>query len=254
LSALVQEAETHRYDHVGLSLEDGYNPFDGQFPVWFRKAREETTENWLTHELDKFGIKYHLTPAGDLRANDLWAFVRYVTEQPDYRSFFVLWAIRRQDRNVYNAIPPSIRASILCSALQHVDTGNNFGDPCSFDAPAAVDLLATGEAALPYLERILDDHEPLQVTGSEDAAISEAWEYRRCDYAYRYVCLILGLKPKWHNEPEQRDKEIELIKQKLAQATGRRQVDNNAIARWDAHIHAGGEAMKLKRFGFLRHA
>ena len=100
------------------------------------------------------------------------------------------------------------------SRLAHGRYSNDWGH-LQYDSDIARALLQTGPAALPYLRPLLDDRSPFLAMGSMEATQSRADQYRRCDFAYRYICLILGSEPEFDRDPENRDKAIERLKAKL---------------------------------------
>ena len=69
--------------------------------------------------------------------------------------------------------------------------------------------------AVKYLTPLLDDRARMVANGSKEATRSSIYRYRRCDFAYRYVCLLGGLKPSFALTPEERDKEIDHLKRKV---------------------------------------
>jgi hypothetical protein len=147
---------------------------------------------------------------------------RYVEASPGKTSYHVLFALRGCSPAVYREVPAPRRAMILCAALQNVrclDDWGNLRTDGSHDGEAAIALLETGSAALPSLRPILADRSPgpLSVLVSTEAStLSRTYQYRRADFAYRYIMLILGRKPTFLPEPEQRDRLIADLQKELA--------------------------------------
>jgi hypothetical protein len=86
----------------------------------------------------------------------------------------------------------------------------------SFDGQSARALLETGEHALKPLIPILDCEESAELFGSEEATISLTRQYRRKDFAYRYIMIILKTEPLFDSDPKQRDEEIKFLKKEIA--------------------------------------
>jgi len=188
--------------------------------IWYRdEAKRKTSENELTRLLEKAGIKWRLRPVDEdeLSPDELCDYVKYMCSHPDSRSLLVLLTVRRRSPEIYATIPEKVKASILCSALTHMNFGDLFGDICGngpdSDNEAGEALRSTGRSALEFLVPMLNDHLLIGLTGSE------RWfdnQYpRRCDYAYRFICLILDRKPVCHDMFEDRDKEIQSLKTEL---------------------------------------
>jgi hypothetical protein len=103
--------------------------------------------------------------------------------------------------------------------LAHQTYLNDWGylDPGgSHDGEAAQALLEMGTDALPQLLPLLDDSQPARLYGSEEATITKLYQYRRKDFAYHYIALILGLSSPFNADPAQRDQEIERLKAQMA--------------------------------------
>jgi hypothetical protein len=79
-------------------------------------------------------------------------------------------------------------------------------------------LVETGKAAFKYLTPLLGNDKAAPLNGSADATASVVYKYRRKDFAYRYVSLIIGEQPTFHTDPKARDKDIEMLKRRLWKA------------------------------------
>jgi hypothetical protein len=78
-------------------------------------------------------------------------------------------------------------------------------------------LLAFGNAAVPYLLALLDDtHGQILYIGSEEATIGNAKRYRIKDMAAYFLSRITGTPIRFFPEPAERDAEIERFKIALA--------------------------------------
>jgi hypothetical protein len=138
--------------------------------------------------------------------------IEYVLSHPDYRSYHLLFAIRRDRRTAYDAIEPTVRARVLASVLsRHVgyDDWNNLDVPLDHRRSDVVEsLLETRTAAIPYLIPVLHDQERICISGSDAATFAWLVHSRRCDYAYQFITSALGRKVIWSANPDVRDREI----------------------------------------------
>jgi hypothetical protein len=149
---------------------------------------------------------------------------RYLNEHADYTSYHLLFFVRDVFPDVYARITDNTRARILCSTLEKSVLFNDWGDldtdGDAFETAAGKELVAVGKDALPFLEHMLRDRRHAYLFGSEEATLSELWEWRVADYAYRYAMLILGRRPVFDRDPSVRLKRIECLRRELS-ATGR---------------------------------
>jgi hypothetical protein len=106
------------------------------------------------------------------------------------------------------------KVAVLCSALEHVEAANDWGvfsPEESADYASGLMLIDIGTDALPLLKKLLSDNRQVRLYGSRPSTISVKYKYRRKDYAYRYICMILGRGHSFDAEPEMRDKAIEQL-------------------------------------------
>jgi hypothetical protein len=161
-----------------------------------------------------------------LRWDDVPNADRHIRSQPDFSSYFLLMTLLEDWPDSYRQIPKETRAAVLCSALSHARVSNDWGwlSPADggYDYPPARALLDTGDVAVKYLTPVLDDRGELIANGSAEATQSIVYRYRRCDFAYRYICVLRGLEPLFARTPEKRDKEIDRLKVALATKEGAR--------------------------------
>jgi hypothetical protein len=130
--------------------------------------------------------------------------LQYIKKHPDYTSYYLLIAIRRYYPNDYKNISNPDKAAILCSAL------NNSCELNDWEA-----LLETKQDALKPLLLLLDNTNVAPLFGSKQATRSSIYSYRRNDFAFRYVCLIVGQTPPFYADPRTRDEAINALKAKL---------------------------------------
>jgi len=151
---------------------------------------------------------------------DVPAFLDHISKHSDYRSYHLLFALRRDHRDIYNKIPVSICATILSSTLEKIDCLNDWGDlrlePEDYlDYEPVKALLDIGKPAVPYLLPLLEDNTPATLEGSEEATDSYEAKYRRADWACRFISLILKFPYRFSEDPEERDMGIAALKRKL---------------------------------------
>jgi hypothetical protein len=153
-----------------------------------------------------------------LEAKDVAEAAAYIKAHTDYTSYHLLIALKTNYPTAYKDIANDDKAAILCSTLRSTHYFNDWGylQPHeSDDGPSAEALLETGKAALPALTKLLEDGTRARHFGSAERTKSEAYAYRRKDFAYRYVLLILGKKPEFSGDVKQRDKAIEKLLNEL---------------------------------------
>jgi hypothetical protein len=152
----------------------------------------------------------------------------YILAHPDFTSYHLLFFVKRYSPLSYHSVPDLQKAQILVSTLTHQYAFNDWGHLApkgSHDREVAQALLALGDQVVPILEPVLDDDTPVGLFGSEEATISLLYQYRRCDYAYRYICVLLGKPAHFAKKIEERDRAIQELKKTLAsnrEADGKR--------------------------------
>jgi hypothetical protein len=153
-------------------------------------------------------------PQLDARRFDGPAAIRQITSRPDFTSYHLLWALRQVSPPMYRSLPDAVKARVLADALANVQALNDWGylDPSgSSDGPVALALLALGCTAVGPLLPLLSDDRPAPLFGSEAATLSDLYRYRRKDFAYRYISLLIGGTPKFDVDPATRDAAIEQL-------------------------------------------
>jgi hypothetical protein len=147
--------------------------------------------------------------------------IKYIEEHPDYQSYHLLLALRNTNLKAYKSLAPEIRAAVLCSTLREQDFFDDWMPPdCTtadqqYASNSEKALVEIGIPTILYLLPLLDDHSVAQDSEYEE---EPEFEYRRADYAFRYICWILKLPDSFQPEPEDRDKAIRCLKMKLAGA------------------------------------
>jgi hypothetical protein len=163
-------------------------------------------------------MKSETLAAAELTDADRDAAVSYAEAHPDHTAYLVLIAMRRRDVAGYRGVRDATKAAILAAALANLTLFNDWGylDPAgSHDGEAAVALLELGPAAISKLRPLLSDERPAPLFGSEPATLSSSFNYRRKDFAYRYVCLMRGCEPAFDADPTVRDAAIERLQAAL---------------------------------------
>lgn len=145
------------------------------------------------------------------------AALEHVQREPD-RAYLVAMALREGASEAYASLPAAQRARILCAALATQPTLNDWGtleDLDGIEGPAARALLELGPEALASLRRLLRDTSAAPLRGSEAATLSHHHEYRRCDYAYRLACTLLGEPVRFVASTAERDRHIAALEARL---------------------------------------
>lgn len=97
--------------------------------------------------------------------------------------------------------------------LMYYNDNNNENDYGSLGAH----LIGTGLNAVPHLVRLLNESSVLVYAGSEEATIGNGLQYRVKDAVAYYIGKLKGIPVTFHQDVVARDKEIDLLKQKLHQ-------------------------------------
>jgi hypothetical protein len=157
-------------------------------------------------------------PRLEAKSFDGAAAARQVASHPNFTSYHVLWALRQAAPGLYQSVPNGLKAQVFADALAHVTALNDWGslDPSgSFDGDAALALLALGCAAIAPLVPLLHDERPAPLFGSEPATLSSLYQYRRKDFAFRYLTLLTGGIPAFDADPAVRDAAIAQLAERL---------------------------------------
>ena len=144
--------------------------------------------------------------------------MNYITRNSNYTAYHLLFFVKTLFPSDYNDIGEPIKASVLCSALENTTFLNDWGyldSNGSFDGEAATLLLEVGKPTLKYLALILKNKGSAPLYGSEEATLSSFYRYRRSDFAFRYISIILGLPYVFYEDLNERDKAIEGLEKKL---------------------------------------
>lgn len=183
-------------------------------PERFKPLVEDAQRNTCPGESELYG-EFAKT---ELSSAEIEAIVKWLINNVDYRSLFVLLVLKDKAPNSYETLSVETRAKILISSLQNTNCLNDWGNLTpeqSYDDTLAKGLIALGKRVLPILRPVLDDKKDALLFGSEEATISRGYGYRRCDFAFRYIQLIRGKKPVFEEKPAERDKLIQECKHDL---------------------------------------
>lgn len=140
----------------------------------------------------------------------------FIERHADYTSYHLLFAARRDfDASFSNALTARILCSVLATHSDMRDWGTVQYDPSPhLESPRA--LLETGAASLPFLVPLLDNASSVALYGAgESSSISYLHKFRCCDYAYRYVCMIIEEMVAYDPDPMVRDGYIAHLKEML---------------------------------------
>jgi hypothetical protein len=142
----------------------------------------------------------------------------YIRQHPDVSSYILLMALREQAPETYAVIADETKAKVLCAALAKAMFLNDFGyleSSESYDGKAAKALIKIGKPAVHCLSELLGDRSKGPLWGSQEATLSSSLQYRRADFAYRYIMLILNRKPVFSDDPAERDRLIADLQKEL---------------------------------------
>jgi len=146
-----------------------------------------------------------------LSAEEVAAAKGYVMGHPDVSAYILLMSLREHAPVAYAGIPDACKARVLCDALANLTFLNDFGyleSSASYDDMAGKALITIGKPAVNCLRALLGDKSQAPLFGSEAATLSGFLQYRRADFAYRYIMLILGKQPAFPADTAERDKLI----------------------------------------------
>jgi hypothetical protein len=162
-------------------------------------------------------------PSEPLSSEEVEAAAAYVKKHPDVSSYHLLMALYEQAPAAYGDISNATKAEVLCDALASVVCVSDFGmlgegpgtgtEP--YNGPAGEALVGLGADASPCLREMLHDRRPAYVEGSRASTVSIRYGYRRADYAYRYILLILGRKYEFLPDLARRDERIAVLQKEL---------------------------------------
>jgi len=175
----------------------------------------------LVHEskMKKCIVTTDLHRNNPLITSDLPEALDYVQKNKDYSAYYLLYVLSKHYPKAYSQLSGTDKAAVLCSALQHVVSLDDWSilipKSVMHDGVCAKLLLEIGTDALPYLKPLLDDANDAPLFGSQSATTSRAFQYRRKDFAYRYVSLILGREAPFRRNAADRDRDIEELKRAL---------------------------------------
>jgi hypothetical protein len=156
--------------------------------------------------------------SGRLRSEHVEQGSRYIRCHRDHSSFHLLCALREEFPGAYASIPNRSKVRIVCSALRHArfsyDWGTMYPPDQGSEGEGGEQIVEMGRPALAFLLPILDDRTSVTAaaTGGMEP-LETTYRYRRADYAYRFICLILKRETLFDPDPKVRDKRIEKLKE-----------------------------------------
>ena len=128
-------------------------------------------------------------------------------------AFLALEALRVGDPAAYDAIPSTERAEIYAATLRTNVFYNTWGLPGHQLTETTRAFLALKDDAIALLLPLLADRRPAPLAGSRDATASSAYKNRVCDYAWVFICEIRQRPYTYSQDPEERDRSIEELRQ-----------------------------------------
>jgi hypothetical protein len=130
-------------------------------------------------------------------------------QSKEQKEYFKVMALSKINPELYKRLGCDLICAVLTASLQKSVVFNGWGIPHLYWESSAKAIVECGPIALPYLTPLLRDKRPAPVWGSEEAAESEKYHYRVCDYAYALMGEINGQKWEIQQRAEERDKAIE---------------------------------------------
>lgn len=127
-------------------------------------------------------------------------------------SYISLLALRKIDAAKYETLDQQFKLDALLREFARSTSYNKWGIPHLYWEDTAKALIELGEPALPRLQQFLSDCQPAPVWGSEESAVYQQYQYRRCDYALALIMSIRGEKvADLPESPEARDNLIKAL-------------------------------------------
>jgi hypothetical protein len=165
---------------------------------------------------------------------DLPDVINRITKRPDLSSVNLLMVLRNSQPKAYAKIKDEIKAKILLDHLKACTFGDdwsllvedrlfNIRPKKKSDPPqGSVDNLA-GKALLELapdlvlqgLLEVLQDETEISYAGSAETTQAFFDVVRRCDLAYRYICILKKIPFKYSNSVKMRDRGIEQLMKQL---------------------------------------
>jgi hypothetical protein len=149
------------------------------------------------------------------------------------QAFHLMMLLRTESPSLYSRLSKERKAEILFEALRRAEWFNDWGNfekSFAFDDVAILAAMECDDAATKAFLSALDDHTEAPHYGSDAATFASRYQYRRCDYAFRILCLIHNKPFYFDKDPVNRDHEIESVK-KLIEANSKaaRQTESKAM-------------------------
>jgi hypothetical protein len=129
-------------------------------------------------------------------------------------SFLALEGLRMQAHAAWQHISAEERAAIYANQLATARWYNPWGFPGQ-PLDTANALISLGAAAVPFLRPLLESQRPAPSFGSETAAMSHVGRYRVRDYAWGILAEILGERPAFNENADERDRLIDAFIHRL---------------------------------------
>jgi hypothetical protein len=118
------------------------------------------------------------------------------------------------------ALTPTIKSglgAVYADALANdfIPLGNPWGIPGILEGSAAQHAISLGESAVPAFAGLLDNDAEMEYGGSEESTLASDYVLRVNDIAAFIICQITGIPYELKESPEDRDADIESLKDEL---------------------------------------
>jgi hypothetical protein len=135
-------------------------------------------------------------------------------DAPGLARFLAAEILFRKQKDFPTAAAASPLASVYAKALSDNFTtmANPWGLPGSLDGQVAQHFLALGKAALPQLEKLLDNRDEILYGGSKEATVGNSYRFRVKDMAASLIAALAEKQLELDPDPARRDREIETLR------------------------------------------
>lgn len=202
-----------------LSITSGFCQIVGGYGMSIEHAG-------LANELSGLGYDELFMRSNEKALDDIWArpgahdaLLRLAgdAEAPAQARFLAAEILFYKDAA---ALTPSLKSglgTIYAAALANdfIPVGNPWGIPGIVEGSAARHAIALGEPAVPAFAELLDNDAEMEYGGSEESTLASDYGLRVNDIAAFIISQIKGIPYELKESPEDRDADIEVLKDKL---------------------------------------
>jgi hypothetical protein len=180
----------------------------------------------LAEELSELGYLELFLRLDDTMLDELWRRpgapeglrqLALHSDTPSLDSFLAAEVLSTRDPTFPAPADRGVLALLYAEALRENMTGmaNPWGLPGQLDGPVATHVLALSAAAVPAFTALLDDGTQLRYSGSKEATYGNSYSYRVKDKAAELIAELIGAPNPVHLDPQDRDAQIDLLRQRL---------------------------------------